>query len=601
MLPRSKKTFQKQVMKTFLPATILIILLSGIMMYILGTGQVKENSKYLIANTTRQTAAVVDSKLELTLGKCSELNKTLALWRMINHPYTKDSKTNEYQDMITVHKFLQGIYNDSNGAIDSIAFQTVYGNRLNVYYDMVYDYSELSWNTFKDGRQDSLFWMNAHEDQVFSTRIPREVFSLVVPYSNTKKEYTGLLVINFKGQYFRELLNEAQISRNGYVFLLSSDGCLMPELGDSRYRLDEGQLDELRGAAGSGDCEIWDREAKELLDVHYTSLSTNGWTAVSVTPHSDLYSTLDNFKAVFLMIIAAAGILSVIVSAFCSRYVSRPIKELSEQVLEFEQNREVVFGVEAGYEITTLAGGLNHLKETIDQLLKRVREEQKQKSHLELMIMQAQIKPHFLYNTLGSIKALADLKESEKASSMCESLIQFYRISLSNGKSVITLGMEMEMADNYLRILEYRYGGTFEYSFDIDEELSHAKIPRMTLQPLVENAVYHGIKQKDCKGMILVSGRAEEGLMTITVFDDGAGMDEDTLYQLREDIKEEEIAPGKQGGFAMRNVYMRLKGFYGEKAGMKIDSVKGVYTQVQITVPLDVMEGISYVQTDDRG
>ena len=375
----------------------------------------------------------------------------------------------------------------------------------------------------------------------------------------------------------------------------------MPVLADSRYQLDEGTLERLRGMAGSGGYEIWDREVKESLDIHYTPLSANGWTAVSVTPHSDLYSTLDNFKAVFLMIIVAAGILSVIVSAFCSRYVSRPIKELSEQVLEFEKNRDVVFGVEAGYEITTLAGGLNHLKTTIDQLLKRVREEQKQKSHLELMIMQSQIKPHFLYNTLGSIKALADLKESEKASSMCESLIQFYRISLSNGKSVITVAMEMELVDNYLRILEYRYGEKFEYSIEIDEELEHAKIPRMTLQPLVENAVYHGIKQKDGGGMILISGRAGKGLMTITVFDDGAGMDEDRLHQLREDIREETIAPGRQGGFAMRNVYMRLKGFYGEKAGMKIDSVKGVYTQVEITVPLDMMEGISYVKTDDRG
>lgn len=601
MAYRSRRTFQKQVMRTFLPATILLILFSGIMMYMLGAGQVKKNARYLIANTTRQTAAVVDSKLELTLGKCSELNKTLALWRMVNHPYTEDSKTNEYQDMITVHKFLQGIYNDSNGAIDSIAFQTVYGNRLNVYYDMVYDYSHLSWDSFEDGRRDSLFWVNAHADEVFSTRIPREVFSLVIPYNNTKKEYTGLLVINFKGDYFRELLNEAEISRNGYVFLLSEDGCLMPEPSDNRSGLNEEQLDQLRGMTGSGDFEIWDQESREMLDIHYTPLKANSWTAVSVTPHSDLYSTLDNFKAVFFMIIVAAAILSVLVAVFCSRYVSRPIKELSEQVLAFEKNRDMVFGVNAGYEITTLAGGLNHLKTTIDRLLEQVREEQKQKSHLELMIMQSQIKPHFLYNTLGSIKALADLKESQKASSMCESLIRFYRISLSNGNSVITVGMEMELVDNYLRILEYRYGEKFEYSFEIEKGLEHAKIPRMLLQPLVENAVYHGIKPKDGGGMILVSGRMEDGFMVITVFDDGVGMDANTLDRLREDLKEEAIAPGKQGGFAMRNVYMRLKGFYGEQAGMKIDSVKDVYTQVQIMVPLDVMEGIAYVQTDDRG
>ena len=172
MAYRSRRTFQKQVMRTFLPATILLILFSGIMMYMLGAGQVKKNARYLIANTTRQTAAVVDSKLELTLGKCSELNKTLALWRMVNHPYTEDSKTNEYQDMITVHKFLQGIYNDSNGAIDSIAFQTVYGNRLNVYYDMVYDYSHLSWDSFEDGRRDSLYFPQGSPGRYFPLSSP---------------------------------------------------------------------------------------------------------------------------------------------------------------------------------------------------------------------------------------------------------------------------------------------------------------------------------------------------------------------------------------------------------------------------------------------
>ena len=179
-------------------------------------------------------------------------------------------------------------------------------------------------------------------------------------------------MINFKGDYFRELLNEAEISRNGYVFLLSEDGCLMPEPSDNRSGLNEEQLDQLRGMTGSGDFEIWDQESREMLDIHYTPLKANSWTAVSVTPHSDLYSTLDNFKAVFFMIIVAAAILSVLVAVFCSRYVSRPIKELSEQVLAFEKNRDMVFGVNAGYEITRCTKVIRLSAHSKDQLIKRI-------------------------------------------------------------------------------------------------------------------------------------------------------------------------------------------------------------------------------------
>lgn len=609
MEQRRKRTFQNQVMRTFLPATILIILVSGIMMYVLGISQVRENARYLIANTTRQTAALIDGKLSLVLERCNDLGKTMALWRLINHPYTEEGKNSEYKDMITVHESLQDIYKDSGGVVDSIAFQTVHGNRLNVYYDMVYDYSALGKDTFAEGRTDRLFWIGSHQDQVFATRIPREVFSLVIPYASSRGEYRGTLVVNFKADYFKQLLADTEISPKGYIFLLGEDGALIPPIPDSRYSLEENEIRRLSAwikqenqAAGQEGRErqqgsrnlqdMWDLELGGGADISYTPLTVNGWAAVSVAPHSDLYSTLDNFKTVLAMILLASAFLSVVVSAFCSRYVSRPIKRLSEQVVAYEENQQAVFEVEAGYEIMTLAGGLNHLRTTIDQLLSQVREEQKQKSNLELMIMQSQIKPHFLYNTLGSIKAMTDLRECDKASAMCDALIQFYRISLSNGRSVISVEKELELVGNYLRILEFRYGERFEYSFEVEEEVKRASIPRMTLQPLVENAVYHGIKPRDGSGMILISGQIEGDRMVLTVYDDGVGMDGEQLQSLREDIRQKEIAPGRQGGFAMRNVYMRLKGFYGEETEMKIDSVKDVYTQIRILVPADEAEGL---------
>lgn len=592
---KKKQRFQIQVLKAFLPAMVVVILVSGVFLYLLGTYQVKKNSEYLIANTTKQTANIIDDKLGLVLSRCNELNRSLAIWRLVTHPYEVGNKTQEYQDMINTHKNLQNLYNDSNGAIDSIAFQTVYGNRLNVYYDMVYDYSDLSLEGFYEVKNEGIFWMNAHEDQVFSTRIPREVLTLVIPYQNSKKENTATLVINFKAEYFKSLLKEAEISRHGYVFLLSQDGCMLPSGIENPYSISGKHLDRLRKLSGTGEDTIRGKGRGDSLAIHYTPLESNGWMAVSVTPHADLFGMLDSFKVLLLLIIIAAGLFSLAVSVYCSRLISRPVKELSDQVLEFDSNQNVVFNVKAGYEITTLAGGLNHLKMTVDRLLEQVREDQKQKSNLELMIMQAQIKPHFLYNTLGSIKSLAELGEDGKASGMCDALIQFYKISLSNGRSVINLGMEAELVSNYLKILEYRYEQKFEYIFELEGDVRNKAIPRMTLQPLVENAIYHGLKPKEGSGILVVSAELTDSLLVITVYDDGVGMAEEAVTRLRCDLCKEEITPGRQGGFALRNVYMRLKGFYGADVGMEIDSVRDVYTQVRLLIPLTAVEELTYV------
>ncbi len=586
MKGKKRNTFQSQVIKAFLPATICIVLLSGIMMLLQGTRQVKKNARTLIAGTTRQTADIVDDKLGSILGKSSELKNSLAFWRIVNHSYNVNSSHSEYHDVVEVHKKMQDIYNDSDGAIDSIALQTIYQNRINVYYDMVYDYSELEYNNLNIEKHDRPHWINMHKDKVFSTKIPREVLSLVIPYQNSKNEQAALMVINFKADYFKNLMGKNKISDNGYILLLSSDGYLMPDSG-KEYLLRKEQMEKILKRKGDGDLSFLAKDKAETLYVHYSSLKINEWSVVSVTPRSDLYSTLKNVRIFFIIIVFAAALLSFLVSVISSRYISQPVKKLSDQVLEFECDQNVVFDVKAGAELTTLAGGLNHLKETIDGLLCQVKEEQEQKSNLELMIMQSQIKPHFLYNTLGSIRALIDLNQTEEASAMCEALIQFYRYSLGNGNTIISLNEEIELVKNYLKILRFRYGDKFDYSFEVEDDIEQLRVPRMLLQPLVENAIYHGIKPKNGKGMILVSGVLKDQVVTLTVFDDGVGMDENTLSCLRKDIMKEEIAPGDQGSFALRNVYMRLKGFYGELSKMTVDSIRNVYTQIQIEVPVD--------------
>jgi len=277
---------------------------------------------------------------------------------------------------------------------------------------------------------------------------------------------------------------------------------------------------------------------------------------------------------------------AIIISSFLATLITKPIEKLSKQVIEFQSNPNVEFEVKSGFEITTLANGLSSLKKSVEKLLDQVRIEQQQKANLKLLMLQAQIQPHFLYNTLASINQLINMKENSKASKMCEALSKFYRLGLSNGKEIITVKEEIEHIENYLFIQKYRYEKDFEYSINIADDIMEMNILKLSLQPLVENAIYHGIKNKEDIGMIVISGYKDDNNMILEVFDDGCGMTDDELKQIREksnSISDEVI----DSGFGIYNVNSRLKLFFGNEAQLIFDSSKGVYTQVKIIIPLD--------------
>ena len=223
--------------------------------------------------------------------------------------------------------------------------------------------------------------------------------------------------------------------------------------------------------------------------------------------------------------------------------------------------------------------------------------EQEQKSKLELLLLQEQIKPHFLYNTLSSIKQLVSMKENKKAEDMCEALSRFYRLGLSEGQNFITVREEAEHVENYLLIQRYRYAANFDYSINIAENILDEKLLKLSLQPLVENAIYHGIKKKEEFGTIVISGYEEAGVIYLKVFDDGIGMSEEQLKALTESLASDSVNE-EVNHFGLRNVKHRLKLYFGEGAGLEFESTQGMYTQVTIILPKGGREN---AETDDCG
>lgn len=260
------------------------------------------------------------------------------------------------------------------------------------------------------------------------------------------------------------------------------------------------------------------------------------------------------------------------ISSLCAR-----VKAISEGDLAV---REPIAAQE--YEIQTLGNGIEQMAERLSDLIEQNRQEQIRLRSAELALLQAQINPHFLYNTLDTIIWLIETEKNDQAVEMVTSLSGYFRSSLSKGRDIITLREEEQHVRSYLEIQKVRYKDILEYRIAIDPLLYEYRVPKLTLQPLVENALYHGIKLKRGPGKIIVEGRAEGEDIWLTVSDNGAGMDDSRLQQVRG-----AILHGERVGFGLATVHERLQLLFGTEYGLDISSSPGEGTVVRVHIPMN--------------
>ncbi|MCR4806655.1 MAG: sensor histidine kinase [Lachnospiraceae bacterium] len=299
------------------------------------------------------------------------------------------------------------------------------------------------------------------------------------------------------------------------------------------------------------------------------------------------------YTRMFSYIIIAAiavGMLVAFISYYISQSITRPVRELSmitEKVARGDLS--VRSQVETGSEIRVLSESFNEMIDRVSRLLDQVRTEQESLRKAELELLQAQINPHFLYNTLDTIVWLAEAGDQASVVSMVGSLSKFFRTSLGQGKDQVTIKDELDHVRSYLEIQQVRYQDILEYSIDVPKEVYSAPIPKITLQPIVENALYHGIKNKRGKGTITVTGKTENKCLYIYIEDNGIGMTEEMLEKISRKMNSTENGDqdNSQGEiFGLSNVNERIKLKYGQRYGIHIDSTYGEGTIVTLLLPL---------------
>lgn len=393
-------------------------------------------------------------------------------------------------------------------------------------------------------------------------------------------ETLGVLIINISENAFKD--SYANITNNyttGVTILDQNNNSIIRSSGIKTSNLIQ-LFDKNQGYV------IRNINNSECL-VSYLTEEKNGWKIVSIIPVSELSNETSAPGLIGFAIIMINSILLFIGTIFTTRMITIPIKKLLKSMKGVEKGEFNEVNIKAGGdEIGQLRDGYNIMILEIQNLIKRVITEQKVKRKAELDVLQAQIKPHFLYNTLDSINSLALMGEVASVCDLVDALGSYYRISLSKGKEVITIGEEIDMVKNYLLIQKMRYPELFTVSFTIDEKCNNYRILKLVLQPLVENALYHGIRDKVGGGTIAITTEHLNDHIRITVEDDGVGMSGEFIESmLGNNIRSIDT------GFGLRGTIERLRIFYGMDNCFQIESKVDFGTKITLLIPITKENG----------
>lgn len=410
----------------------------------------------------------------------------------------------------------------------------------------------------------------------------RHVISLSrgLPYVEDGRQKMGVMLMDIDYQAFSAVLNRVQLGESGYAYLMDEEGQLIthPRLNEIYNGLfEEDRAAALRQTLGVAEDKA-DGRGRSLI---VTTLSQTRWRLVGVAFLDEMLALQSAFIRTISVVLAAAVLLSLAAAAMMAYTVTRPIRLLERKMGQVDSGDLNISIPEAGFrEIRSVSSAFNHMLWRIRLLMDQVIVEQETKRLHELNALQAQINPHFLYNTLDSIIWMLERGRSEQAVTMVSALARLFRISISQGRREILVKEELEHVRNYMIIQQMRFKDRFIYTVDCQEELSNLRTIKLIIQPLVENAINHAMDQLSLQQLhISVRAYREGEALCFQVKDDGVGIPEEKMGGLL-------TSPAGSGGIGLKNVHERIQLSYGPRWGLQIESVEDEGTCITLRLPI---------------
>lgn len=431
---------------------------------------------------------------------------------------------------------------------------------------------------------------------------PEDVVSIAKSiYDPETNEFLGVISIDMKIEVLEEALKNLTLGKKGFVFIMDQYGeVVYSPTNEAVYRIKPSWIDNTSNT-----------KTYMINDKAYSIMTTNSsytnWTTIGVFEQGFILPEVKDLIYIILIIACVMLIVVILSSTVLASTISQPIKEL-QQLMQKAENGDLTVRFEGGNsdEVIKLGQNFNHMIFKIQELLKVVYLEQRNKRKAELNILQQQIKPHFLYNTLDTIQWMAQEHGMNDIVKIVNALSSMFRISISRGKEFITMEEEIKHLESYLTIQKMRYEDKVSYTIKKDPELNRCIVVKLILQPIVENAIYHGIKQKLVNGHIWIDIRRDNDMIVITVADDGVGMSEEQVTKLNMELENYDRTKGTHG-YGIFNVNDRLRLFFGDDYKLRFiyfetgAMVKVTLPMITSTEMLNKMTENSYSDNDSEG
>ena len=440
-------------------------------------------------------------------------------------------------------------------------------------------YKDLSFDKELFDSGDEIVFSEPHVQTLFKDSYPWVITTALRMRKNVLDG--AYIAVDFKFSEIAAYIDNVGVGRQGYCFIEDKNGNIVyhpqqqllfsglkSEKTEYRKQLPDGLTSE------------------ENVVYSIKTLSGRQWRIVGLSFTGEIAAEGERQIALSILVsFVCCVIICLVVLAVYSKIVNRPVKELIDAMKHFEKDTDNFSFNEKDEkvsEIKILSDSFGHMSVRIKELMEKVRREETELRKTELKALQAQINPHFLYNTLDSIQWMCERGETDNASKMVGALAKLFRISISRGHELITIKDEINHVKNYLVIQSFRYREQFSYSFEVDEKLETFLCNKITLQPLVENAIYHGIDRLVDEGEIKITVKEAEddqNDILMIVEDNGVGMSEE---QCRKILCKER---SDSSGIGVKNVNDRLKIYFGEKYGLTVKSELDVGTVMTARIP----------------
>lgn len=571
-----QRTFSGQIRYYYILLFLVVFLMCGILYAVTAYRMLSESED----NTLQYSLQMVENNVQSLIQSVNDCSKIVAFDDVVQRMLNKKEELS-YEEQME----LQDAVIQTAACCDGISSIYLFDKEGDSYLaGNIYEVEEIrSWIEDTSGYEAALQEQDVENFNysIFTYQTERDaeqrIVSFIRPVRNLDTlEDMGILAVNVPYSRLMETfsavagqsgMDVAILDRNGEVLVTTDGGEWLAE-----QPLDEGK--------DAYKVQEYDGEKYKLGKV---SEAQGAWTVVGAIPKSETMSVMRQYTLLNVLIVGVGMILCVVGASFQTTRIIRPIQNILSSMKKIKDGKlERIEVIETNEEIDHLQKHYNQMLDETEELMSQKVEEQRMRRKYELSLLQAQIKPHFLYNTFDSVCALAMMGRTEDVYTMMQALGQYYRNSLHKGQEIITVKEELNIVENYLIIQSFRYDDVFEVIYDVDESVKPYHMIKLILQPLVENAIYHGFREHELQGTITIRAKDDGDYVKLQVEDDGIGMDQEKLDRV---LNRTEDNQGKR--FGLFGTIQRIHLYYQENHQklVEIKSEKGKGTIITVRIP----------------